>query len=287
MNTDLIDLESLVQETEELEALPASAVRLAGIVATDDWTLQEVAEIIRLDQALTARLLGVANSALSGARATITSTDQAVVRLGPGAVLSIAIGSSVRGQMQAALPEYGLAEGDLWRHSVGVALAVEHQRSYSKLKVAPHAFAAGLLHDIGKLVFARQLEPTVLTYIERACAEDGLSAEEAEQEVLRACHAELGALVISNWGLPECIATAVRFHHNPLHANDETSRRVCFQIALADAVASQIGVGCGDQLHTPDFTPAMAGRLGVTQDGFGALCADVEARLEDVLAAYA
>jgi putative nucleotidyltransferase with HDIG domain len=286
MNPGLIDVEALVRDAQQLDPLPASAARLAGQLSDHDWNLSEISETIGLDQALTGRLLSAANSVLSGSRHRIATIDQAVMRLGPGNVLSIALGASVSRQMKQALPEFGLSEGELWRHSVAAALAIEQARFFIKKEVKPEAFAAALLHDIGKLLLARHLDSETITFVQRACEEGGFSSEEAEREVLHVDHAELGALVTRKWSLPEPISLAIQYHHSPFSATDEASRTLCFQIALADAVATTLGVPCGESQPIPDFTPALAGSLGITEQGFRRLCAEVEARLDEVISIY-
>ena len=285
METRLVNLEDLVHEAKELEPLPASATRLARLVSTPDWNLEAIAETIRLDEALTGRLLSAANSAWSGARHEITTVEQAVMRLGPGRVLSLAIGASVGRRLHAALPPYGLAEGELWRHSVAAALAVEAMPRYCRRPVSPEAFASALLHDIGKLILARHLDGGAVAELERACVEGGLTYEEAELHILQVSHAELGAAVARHWGLPETIASGIQHHHHHLDGATETARILCLQIALADAAAVAVGAPCGE-VRDVGFSPALAGGLGIGQDEFARLCSEVETQLEDVLAAY-
>lgn len=282
MTNRLIDLDLLVKGAESLEPLPASAARLADIVTRDDWEIGEVAEVARLDEALTGRLLGAANSARSGARAEITSVEQAVVRLGPGATLSLAIGPSIKNLMKGDV--FGLSEGSLWRHSVAAALAIDRARAYCVTPILPHAFAAALLHDVGKLVLARHLEPTAEAFLNRA-RQLGYDPQAAEEEVLAVNHAELGALVARSWKLPECIAAAIQHHHSPLAGLDEDTRRLCHQIALADAVTAAIGASSGPGSQ-PAFDGAIAGCLGITLADFEDLCCKVADELEDVLALY-
>ena len=286
-STGLVDLQALVHDAEDLAPLPATTARIAGMVSASDWSLTEISDVIRLDQALTGRLLGAANSVLGGARQAISSIDQAVMRLGPGAVLSIAIGGAVKEEMQRALPEYGLGEGALWRHAVASALAAELARDHCKRELPAEGFAAALLHDLGKLVLARHLDPDALAFLQRATDEGGLSSEAAEQLVLRVCHAEIGALVARRWGLPELLCLGIQYHHNPLACPETPARRLCLQIALADAVASRVGESCGEDPRPHAFSPAVAGGLGIGRPAFEHLCGKVERRLDAVLEAYA
>jgi putative nucleotidyltransferase with HDIG domain len=282
--TGLVDVDVLIRDATELEPLPASAIRLAALVCDDDPDLEEMVETIRLDEALTGRLLGAANSAASGARSEITTVRDAVIRLGPGTVLSLSIGASVGPVMRSELPAYGLSEGALWKHSVTTALAAERAGRHCRAIVTPEAFSAALLHDLGKLVMERHLSAEAVRSVQAAREQLGIDMDEAEREVLSIGHAQVGAHVARNWGLPESIALGIEHHHVPLSAPDQNSRRLCSVILLADAVASQIGAPCTSR--EVGFSPVLAGSLGITSAGFEGLCADVEARLEDVLAAY-
>src|SRR5690606_17593821 len=94
-------------------------------LAEEDWELAQVADVVRLDPPLCGRALGLANSASLGYRHPTVDAHQAVMRLGPGSVLGLAIGSGARRSMDGAVPWLGLAPGELWRHSVASALAVE------------------------------------------------------------------------------------------------------------------------------------------------------------------
>ncbi len=284
MNSGLIDVDALVEGASELAPLPASTVRLASLIAEEDADLEEIAQTIRLDEALTGRLLGAANSSRSGSLVTITTVEEAVLRRGPGTVLALALGAGLGQSMRAALPEYGLSEGGLWRHSVAAALAVERARRYCQRPGAPEAFAAALLHDVGKLVMARHLSPAAIEEVRAAAHQRRLSMDEAEREVLGIGHAQVGARVARHWGLPESIAQSIEYHHVPFDAPDDKSRRLCALILLADAVAAEVEAPCSE--HVAGFSPAIAGRLGITSDGFADLCEDVRAQLADVLEAY-
>ncbi|MCZ6596930.1 MAG: HDOD domain-containing protein [Planctomycetota bacterium] len=282
----MIDVQTLIQEARELQPLQQSSIRLAQLFSQEDWFLSEITEVIRLDEALAGRLIGAANSALSGSREPIKTVDHAVMRVGTGSVLSLALAASIQEDMQQAIPQYGLSEGQLWKHSVAAALAVEEAAPFCRRKVPSEAYAAALLHDIGKLVLARHIPPGLFDKLREAGNDDPTAGIDAEAAALEVHHAGIGGVVASNWGLPDPIAVGVTYHHNPLEAPTEEGRRLCNLVGMADAVAHAIGVGCGTGSPIPEFSPAQAERLGMTGLGFEGLCAAVESRLEDVLKLY-
>src|SRR5215470_5644429 len=102
--------------------MPASIARLAGMVASPSPDLAEIVEIVTYDPVLTATLLRAANSSWSASRREITTVRDAVVRLGSGPVLSLALSVSVKNRMNHAIPEYGMGARDLWAHSVAASL---------------------------------------------------------------------------------------------------------------------------------------------------------------------
>ena len=254
------DLSLLAREAERLAPLPASTLRLAGILGRDDWDLAEVVEILRLDPGLTVELLELANSALAAPGTPVLDTAGAVMRLGPGMVLALVIGVAARPVMQAAGP----TGRDLWEHSLATALAAETVRAAARAWQQPEVFPAALLHDMGKVVMA---------------GHDGdLGDLDPERD-----HPELGALVAQGWGLPSVISTLIRHHHDPAAIGDPDLRIQCEFVALADR-AAYAARSHGD----PDeyFEAELAEHLGLGADSWGALVEEVRTRLAGVLASY-
>jgi len=227
--------EELLKDVESLDPLPASSARLAKLLAGDDWSLDEVAKVATLDQALTGRLLRFANSAASGSRAPVTSVAAAVMRMGPSNVLSIAIGDGLR-KVDRALPAYGMAEGELWRHSVASALAIEAFRKIG-LQSPPGSFIAALVHDVGKLVIGRKLHAMG---IKLTSDDSGESWVRDEAEQLGIDHAELGGNIALFWELPGSIPEAVSHHHCAHLLDPGDTKRMAQFVAAADGIAHAI-----------------------------------------------
>lgn len=121
----MIDLDELARAATKLAPLPTTSTRLAALVCEGTPELGQVVEIVQFDEALTASLLQSANSSWSASRSEITTVRDAVIRLGASPVLALTLGMTVRRQLLDSLPQYGLGEGELWRHSVGASLAAE------------------------------------------------------------------------------------------------------------------------------------------------------------------
>lgn len=279
----MIDIDALARSAQHIEALPASVSRLMALTRGDDWSLQDVEQIVRLDQALTLRLLRAANSAASASAVPIATVRDAIVRLGMRSLLSLALAAGVQKRLAKALPEYGLSEGELWRHSVAAALAAESLQDHCVATLPPDAYTAALLHDVGKLVMARFLGPDVLRVLAQARQQGGLSSLKAEVELLQVHHGELGGLIAQQWQLPDRIVVGIIHHHTPDLGRDI----IADAVHVANVAAKLAGTGHSASGADLDIVPASLHRLGMSADSVAELGAQVSIQLEKVLAVYA
>lgn len=280
---DVLEHDQLILQAQDLEPLPATATRLAKLVADPNAEMKEIVETLSLDPALTVKVLRVANSAASGATNEISTVDRAVIRLGTGAVLSMAVAAGVRTRMLGAVEAYDISEGRLWEHSVAAALAAESMIGLPKLPVPPETFTAALLHDVGKLVLGRFLDDEIQTFLRRAREEGGHTESDAEDEVLSVNHAELGGLIATYWKLPRSICLGIQYHHEPEECgDDEGLGHVPWVVHLANLVARRLGHGCDDVLPDDEaFAPALEA-LEMDEKKFDKLLVRTERRLEEI-----
>jgi HD-like signal output (HDOD) protein len=276
----VIDLDALTTAAEALEPLPASATRLAALVCKESPEIDEVVDVVRFDQALTAGLLATANSSWSASRTRITTVRDAVVRLGAGPVLSLAMGSVLKTRLHRAVPEYGLGEGELWEHSVAASLAGELLSRRAPNRPPAETATAALLHDVGKLVMARFLSRDVLDALELA-AEEGVGRRQAEFDVLGVDHAELGGLIGQTWRLPGSLVRGIGYHHNPVLGGE----LIAYAVHLSDVIAKIVGAGLEDNPDLETYAIAVE-ELGLRPDDVDELCRLVDERLTEVTQRY-
>ncbi len=210
--------EEIVAKVKNLTPVSHAALRLVSLLDQAAVGNDEVVQVLKFDTVLTAKLLRACNSPYFGFEDPVASVEQAVLVLGHQQILHLVLSLAFSGAMNTPLPGYAAEGGELWRHSLTTAMASETLvRSGLPVEFeSPVAFTAGLLHDIGKLVFNHVLTDQAQTAIRGRITEGGLARTDAEREVVGADHAEVGAHLLRTWKLPEDIVEAVAHHHQPM-----------------------------------------------------------------------
>ncbi len=265
-------LEVLVRQVRDLPALPQAAVKVMQMVDDPRTSAPELARVLSTDQAMTARILKLANSAFYGASRRVSTVSEAVVLLGLRTVRNMAMALGCQDMMERGLPGYALERGALWRHSFCSAFAAQALAKRAGYRVTEEAFVGGLLHDIGKVVLNVYLQATFACIAERA-AQKGMAFMDAERSVLGFDHAEAGARVLEKWNLPLALVNCVRWHHEPL-AQPEFSP-LTGVVHVADVLCLMLGVGLGgDGLNYP-LADGILDRLRLTEADFEETAAQV------------
>jgi putative nucleotidyltransferase with HDIG domain len=264
------------EEFRKLAPMPASVTRLAQVTCDPAASVTDIAAVIEFDQALAANSLRLANSAWAGARRKIETVKDAVMMLGVSQILALVIGGRVSKAMKLPCKGYDLAERELWRHSVAAALASEKMKAVASKPVPGAAFTASLLHDIGKLVLSRHIDPATAAEIRTLAAGKALPYYQAEREVLGTDHAVVGGGVAREWKFPASLVNAIERHHDPDAAPDP----ILDAVHISNAVAKLIGVGLGSEEMNMTVSSQASARMGISPLGLELLCAEVADGLE-------
>jgi HD-like signal output (HDOD) protein len=222
----------------EIPPMPHVASQLLSKLNDPDTTVQSLQELISTDQALSARLLQIANSSLYGNMREVSAISEAVMRLGFNSIRSWLL-STITRTVFAAAGSSGQTHR-LWRQSVLCAMASQTVAE-SQASCDPEvAFVAGLLQNIGLLLLARN-HPDVFLEIHESCSESLMPYYLGERQAMGFDHADLGALLLSKWGLGEELISAVASHHRLELAGE--SRPLAATIALGEEIALRLGEG--------------------------------------------
>jgi len=225
------DLSGLLDRVGDLPPFPA-VIEQATMLAQDPRTsAADLAKVIQMDPALTAKILRVTNSAFYGMSREISTVKDAVVVMGFSAVRSLAVAMSAMHLLQTV--DRPLFRQDVfWLHSMCCAMVAQKISKSARLP-ADEAFTAGLLHDIGKLVLQKYAARPFATVL-AVQAHNGIVSCTTEAKLLRTTHAELGRKLCEKWQLPPSLVAAIGGHHQT------TPRQKQSRLAALCAVADYI-----------------------------------------------
>ena len=199
-------LAALVGQVSTLPSAPKSFQEVLACLQDPAASMNDVARIIGRDVAMTANIMKMVNSAFFGVRQPITTTDRAVAYLGLDTLGALVLGHGV---FKSGLPTgvAGFSLERLWAHSLHTAMAARTIALHEKFSSAEaeKAFLAGVLHDVGKIVFATR---TIQ-------ASDIVASAGEDAALMQTHHAEVGAYLLGLWGFPNPIVEAVAYHHVP------------------------------------------------------------------------
>lgn len=250
-------MDTISKLIEKIDTLPASPALLPKLTrALDDINntdIHEVVDIIIFDSALTAKLLQIANSAYFGSQTHITTVGDAISQIGYEAVFLLASAISGSNVLKAA-PGTGLDAVLLWKHSVTTAFGAQHVAQAYGMD-GNLAFTSGLLHDLGKVIFAEAYGRNY-TMMFDAAKRGPVSLIDWETEHYGCNHADVGATLLENWKIPKSLVAGVKYHHHPSAAGENKELAAC--VCLGNALSRTLEQPAFKlDLANPEIEPAL------------------------------
>jgi len=149
------------------------------------------------------------------AQPILSSPTEAAIYLGLNTIRSLALSVGIFSQYDQKICK-SFSLDALSRHSWTTGLMARRvaQTERQAAKTIEQCFLAGMLHDVGQLVLASELQEEYAAVIARAKTEN-LPVWRVEEEFFGATHADVGAYLLALWGLPNIIIEAVALHHQP------------------------------------------------------------------------
>lgn len=226
-------LKTIVSGLRSIPSLPTVYQELTAVLQGEDPSLAQVERIISKDVGMAAKILQLANSAFIGSQRQVSSLIQAISLIGTETVRTLVLSVHVfsccnNSEVAAYLPA-------LWDHSIAVAsLAQRIASSQGCAKSAvEESFTAGLLHDVGKVIFLSEMAAKY----RKVLGTNPGAILASELEHLGCTHPQVGAYLMSIWGLPIHLVHPVAFHHSPSQTG-ETRFSSLTAVHVADAIAS-------------------------------------------------
>jgi HD-like signal output (HDOD) protein len=271
--------QELVQSCSNIFTLPEIYFRVRDVVDDSTSTMDDLANALKLDPAISARLLRIVNSPLYGFPKQIDTITRAVNLIGMQAVSDLVaattIGRTFTGMTSDLmnLPAY-------WRKSVLCALLAGKVAKACGIEDSERFFIEGLLRDIGHLVLYQTIPERAQSALVEA-GNFGTALAEVEQSNIGFDFTEVGAELIRFWGMPGQIEQAVRHQLSPHEAGEYNLHASI--VHLAGAVADHAELDPNRAKQPPVFDPFALSCTQFNPDERPALLKEAQSQLQDTL----
>ncbi|WP_341503164.1 HDOD domain-containing protein [Gallaecimonas sp. GXIMD4217] len=206
-------IDKIKKDALVLPTLPEVALRIRSATDKDDVSMTELADIIRQDPALAARIIKVANSVLYRRAVAVDSIQGALARIGMQQIRSLVTAAAMQQLFICNHPIIEDVMVSVWEQSVEVSSAtcLLLQNYLARGGANPAeltvdgAQLAGLVHNIGTLPILAEAEQMP----------DAVSSPYLLKKVLERLQQPLGLNIIKNWRFGEEFQEVIKHWADP------------------------------------------------------------------------
>ncbi len=221
---------------KSLPPFPAVALQLLSLLDDDEVPMKKVSDLLRIDPALSAEILRVANSALYGLSGRIDNISHAMVVLGTEVVKRLALTVALGRFSQSFLRNQSLRV--CWDHSVACGLVAEELASMMQ-QPRDRAYTAGLLHDVGRLALLA-CYPVEYGNLFDVAREHHFDELECERHLFDVDHCVAGEWLGHSWNLPAEFVESIAQHHTARAVDNSLLSVVTASSAITDALGFNV-----------------------------------------------
>lgn len=236
-------IHQVLRSIEHIPAVPAIILKVTEILKNEDYSVNELTEWIKYDQAIAADVLKMSNSAYLASRHRIGTIRDAVVYLGQKNLIKVVQTAGISKFFNKTGRVYVTSATELWEHSVAVALMSQILARMILKREDERLYLAALLHDIGKIVLGEYVYESYEKIMDMV-ATGGCSFLDAEEAVIGVNHAELGGMIAARWNYPQDIENTLTYHHRP-DLSEQGDNTQVWLVCLADQICMLAGFAGG------------------------------------------
>ena len=225
--------EEIIRGVTDLPTIPIVATKVLQLLEKPDVEIEEVAEMILTDQVMAARVVKVVNSPLYKPTHEIKSIKGALIYLGFRHIRELILTCSFITAFEGQEGSFPIKT--FWEHSFGVGIVAKIISQRIRYHETEKAYLAGIVHDIGRVIFSHYLPKEFEKVLARVQAEP-LALTDAESEFFGTSHCEVGLCLAQKWNFPPEYCEVIHCHHSPLEA--KVDRPLTAIVSLADLFCS-------------------------------------------------
>ena len=233
-------IENRVKNCPRLPSLSTVNSALLELLHDDQGYTSQLAEVVRRDPSLTARMLRLVNSVYYGLTTPVNTVEEAVLYLGVVQIHQLAMITQIIEDFKKASGNVTFEWRGFWQHSIATAILTREIVGSPQSVTEEVNYVAGLIHDVGKITMAASFPQHFEEIYLHAHEEKDLAA--VELEVLGMDHSDLGGLYLTKHKLPDVMVEAAQHHHQPERALHHP--RVAAAVQIADLLVRHANIGC-------------------------------------------
>ncbi len=236
-----------IEENAELRGLSATTSQVVMMTQNEGVSIEKIASVIKQDYAIAIKVLRIANSSVYSRGKPVDTVDRAVTRLGLSQVRQVVLNLAVMERFASAEICGRVTGGQFWEHSLACGLIASEitQARGGSTEDADRAFTMGLVHDLGRTMFATALSDEYEAVMQTA-EEHGLPLEQVESRLLILNHADVMDRLLHRWRFPKELIDPIVFHHLSLDGIRQSAPKRFDEtatLALADRLCHALVLG--------------------------------------------
>jgi putative nucleotidyltransferase with HDIG domain len=260
-------LDDVMTRVDNLPTLSSVAIRMGELVNNPRTGVREIADVMRQDPALSAKVLRLVNSSYYAIPGGVTDVSRAISFVGFNNLYQLVLSASVMTSMKTPTGADFDARG-LWLHSLAVGSCAEVIAKKVNHADPSSCFTAGLLHDLGKIALAIA-EPNRFGSALDAARKAGLGMNVCEKEAGLPSHDRVGSHLARRWKFPAMLLAPIECHHHAPETGSRSAYSSTLQsgvdvVALADDLCRSFKLGESGSPHSGKPAAPLLDRLGLS-----------------------
>jgi HD-like signal output (HDOD) protein len=239
-----------IEKVNNLPTLPTIALEVNKLLKDYESPMEDLVALLEKDQSMVMKILRLVNSSFFGFKSKVNSVGHAVTLMGYNSIQNAVITVSAIEALSLKNKIENFEISAFWRHSVRVAVMSKFIAMHTKLSPAEDAFTSGLLHDVGKIIWANFF-PDELVRILQAIEKNSATFYDAEKALDLPTHSMLGSVLAKRWMLPSAMVDSIKYHHSAKNGN--ANGRLAAVVRMSDRILHMMEGDKGYQLELESF----------------------------------
>jgi len=275
----------ILEKLNDIPTLPIVATKVTELINNPNSSSADIADVLKKDQVLTAKVLKLINSPYYGIPGEVTDVKRALAYLGFNTLAQLVLSVSVI-SLFSDKKNSRFSLQDFWKHALGTAVASEVIAKRIGHPKPEECFTCGLLHDIGKIVLL-QIAPQEFTKVIELSEKEKISFHESERRLEIPSHGYLGEYIADKWRLPMVIRMSIRYHHTDVSKMEtmlESIKPVVQAVALANQIVVRENIGYSGDASGGVINESVLAPLGLAETDLPRIIERVQADMDNASA---